>query len=231
MGAACMSRSRTDAAPAPASQPTTTRPSGIILAGGRSRRMGRDKCALEVGGRTLIQRVADALDEVCGEIILVHAPDREPPELHSRAPVRHVADPFEDAGPLVAIAEGLEAASSPVAIAVGCDAPQLRPALLRLLAEWAQAGRPLVAPLHEGVPQWLCAAWRRDALPVLRERIAAGDRAVHDAAEALEAALLPPEAYAHLDPAGDSFLNVNTPEQLAKARAAVGQSTSRSAPA
>ncbi len=193
--------------------------------------MGRDKCALEVGGRTLIQRVADALDEVCGEIIVVLAPGRELPELHSRAPLRHVADPFEDAGPLVAIAEGLEAASSPVAIAVGCDAPQLRPALLGLLAEWAQAGRPLIAPLHDDVPQWLCAAWRRDALPVLRERIVAGDRAVHDAAEALEAALLPPEAYTHLDPAGDSFFNVNTPEQLAEARAAVGQSTSRSAPA
>ena len=168
---------------------------------------------------------------MCGEIILVHAPGRPPPELRSGMPLRHVADPIEDAGPLVAIAEGLEAAAAPVAIAVGCDAPQLQPALLRLLAEWAQSGKPLAAPLHEGVPQWLCAAWRRDALPVLRERIEAGDRAVHEAAEALEAALLPPEAYAHLDPAGSSFLNVNTPEQLAEAREAVRQSTRRSAPA
>ena len=194
--------------------------------------MGRDKCALEVGGRTLIQRAADALDEVAGEIIVVHAPDQAPPEVHSQAPLRLFADPFEDAGPLVAIAAGLEAASAPVAIAVGCDAPQLQPALLRLLAEWAEAGRPLVAPLHEGVPQWSCAAWRRDALPVLRERIASGDRAVAAAADALEGvALLPLEAYAHLDPAGRSFLNVNTPEQLAEARAALAQSTSRSAPA
>ena len=193
--------------------------------------MGRDKCALEVGGRTLIQRVADVLDEVCGEIIIVHAPGQPPPNVHSQAPLRHAPDPFEDAGPLVAIAEGLDAASSPVAIAVGCDAPRFQPSLLRLLAEWAHAGRPLVAPLHEGVPQWLCSAWRRDALPVLRDRIAAGDRAVHDAAEALDAALLPPEAYAHLDPAGRSFLNVNTPEQLAEVRAAFGQSASRSAPA
>ncbi len=226
-----MSRSRTDAAPHSAPPPTPTRPSGIILAGGRSRRLGSDKCALEVGGRTLIQRVADALDEVCGEIIVVHAPGRPPPELRSRLPLRHVADPIEDAGPLVAIAAGLEAASAPVAIAVGCDAPQLEPTLLRLLAAWARAGKPLAAPLHEGVPQWLCAAWRRDALPVLRERIKAGDRAVHAAAEALEAALLPPEAYAHLDPAGHSFLNVNTPEQLAAAREALRQSTRRSAPA
>ena len=227
-----MSRSRTDASPGPASQPTTNRPSGIILAGGRSRRMGRDKCALEVGGRTLIQRVTDALDEVASEIIVVHAPRRPPPEVRSRAPLRLVADPFEDAGPLVAIAAGLEAASEPVAIAVGCDAPQLQPALLRLLAEWAQAGSPLVAPLHEGVPQWLCAAWRRDALPALRERIEAGDRAVAAAADTLEGvALLPAEAYVHLDPRGLSFLNVNTPEQLAEARAALAQPTSRSAPA
>ena len=193
--------------------------------------MGRDKCALDVGGRTLIQRVVDALDEVAGEIIVVHAPERPPPELRSRTPLRLVPDRFEDAGPLVAIVAGLEAASAPVAIAVGCDAPQLQPALLRLLGEWADAGSPLVAPLHEGVPQWLCAAWRRDALPVLRERIAAGDRAVHAAAGALDAALLPPEAYAHLDPQGRSFLNVNTPEQLAAAREAERQSTRRSEPA
>ena len=226
-----MSRSRTDAAPDPPTRPRPTRPSGIILAGGRSRRLGSDKCALEVGGRTLIQHVADALDEVCGEIILVHAPGRPPPEVRSHQPLRHVSDPVEDAGPLVAIAEGLEAASASVAIAVGCDAPQLQPALLRLLADWAQAGKPLAVPLHEGVPQWLCSAWRRDALPVLRERIEAGDRAVHAAAEALEAALLPLEAYAHLDPAGISFLNVNTPEQLEAAREAVRQPTRRSAPA
>ncbi len=193
--------------------------------------MGSDKCALEVGGRTLIQRVVDALDDVAGEIIVVHAPGKLPPDMRSRLPLRLVADPFEDAGPLVAIAEGLDAASAPVAIAVGCDAPQLEPALLRLLGEWAQAGSSLVAPLHEGVPQWLCAAWRRDALPALRERITAGDRAMHDAAEALDTALLPPEAYAHLDRAGNSFLNVNTPEQLAEAREAVRQSTRRSAPA
>ena len=193
--------------------------------------MGRDKCALEVGGRTLIQRVVDALDEVAGEIVVVHAPGRPPPELRSRTPLRLVPDPFEDAGPLVAIVAGLEAASAPVALTVGCDAPQLQPALLRLLGEWADAGSPLVAPLHEGVPQWLCAAWRRDALPVLRERIAAGDRAVHAAAGALDAALLPPEAYAHLDPQGRSFLNVNTPEQLAAAREAERQSTRRSEPA
>ncbi|MYB41102.1 MAG: molybdenum cofactor guanylyltransferase [Chloroflexi bacterium] len=226
-----MSRSRTDPAPGSPTQPAPTRPSGIILAGGRSRRLGRDKCALKVGGRTLIQRVADTLDEVAGEIIVVHRPGQPPPDVRSRLPLRHVADPFEDAGPLVAIAEGLEAASAPVAIAVGCDAPQLEPALLSLLAEWAEAGKPLVAPLREGVPQWLCAAWRCDALPALRERIEAGDRAVHEAAEALEAALLPPEAYAHLDPAGNSFLNVNTPEQLAAAREALGQSARRSAPA
>ena len=193
--------------------------------------MGSDKCALEVGGRTLIQRVVDALDEVASEIIVVHAPGQPPPEVRSSLPLRLVADPFEDAGPLVAIAEGIEAASAPVAIAVGCDAPQLQSALLRLLGEWADAGARLVAPLHESVPQWLCAAWRRDALPTLRERIEAGERAVHEAAEMLEAALLPPEAYAHLDPAGRSFLNVNTPEQLAAAREAVRQSTRRSAPA
>ena len=193
--------------------------SGIVLSGGRSSRMGSDKCALEIEGRSLLQRVVDALGEVVDEIVVVGAPGGPRPEVRSRVARRCKTDPFEGAGPLVAIAAGLETARAPVAVVVACDLPYLEPSLLRLLADRAQAGAQLVVPLYDGRPQLLCGAWRRDALPIVRERIDAGERAVAAAAEALHAELLPEEAYAHLDPGGRSFVNVNTPEQLAAARA------------
>ena len=190
-----------------------------MLIGGRSSRMGSDKCALEIEGRTLLQRVVDALDEVVDEVVVVGAPGGPQPELHSRVAGRCTTDAFEGGGPLVAIAAGLEAVRAPVAVVVACDLPYLEPSLLRLLADRAQAGAQLVVPLYDGRPQLLCSAWRRDALPIVVERIEAGERAVAAAAEALRAELLPEEAYAHLDAGGRSFVNVNTPEQLAAARA------------
>jgi molybdopterin-guanine dinucleotide biosynthesis protein A len=183
--------------------------------------MGADKCALVLGGRSLLQRAVDALEGVAGEIVVVGAPGRAPPPVTSQRQMLHASDAIADAGPLVGVLAGLEATSAEVALVVGCDLPLVQPALLRLLAERALAGARFVVPVHEGEPQLLCSAWRRDALPVLRAHVAAGDRAVASMVEALDAELLPPEAWRAADAAGRSFVNVNTPEDLERARAAL----------
>ena len=198
---------------------------GIVLAGGGSRRMGVAKCALEIGGRTLLQRAVDALgsvaDAVAGEVVVVRARGQAAPEVRSERPLRHATDAIADGGPLVGVAAGLEAASAPVAVVVGCDAPLLQPPLLRLLAERARAGARLVVPVHEGEPQLLCAAWRREALEAVRGAVEAGERAVVAMLDRLEAELLTPAQWREADPEGRSFVNVNTPEDLARARAAL----------
>ena len=104
---------------------------GIVLAGGGSRRMGADKCAIELGGRTLVQRAVDALDAVADEVVTVTAPGRPPPLVHSSGSLYHAVDSIADGGPLVAILAGLEATSAPVAVAVACDLPFVRPELLQ----------------------------------------------------------------------------------------------------
>ena len=194
---------------------------GIVLAGGGSRRMGADKCALDLGGRTLVQWVVDALDTVADEVVAVTAPGRAPPLVQSSRSLHHAVDAIADGGPLVAILAGLEATSAPVAVAVACDLPFVRPELLRLLADRARAGARFVVPVHEGRPQLLCSAWRGDTLPVLRARVEAGERAVHAMLDVLDAELVPPEAWREADPDGSSFTNLNTPETLDRARAAL----------
>ena len=180
--------------------------------------MGRDKCALELGGRSLLQRVVDALEVVCGDVGVVRAPGQAPPAARSTRPLRHIEDELADGGPLAGIAAGLASTDAEVAIVVACDAPFLQPALLRLLAGRALEGAPLVVPVHEGRPQLLCSAWRRDALPAVRERLEAGERAVGSMLELPGVALLEPREWADADPEGRSFVNVNTLEDLERAR-------------
>ena len=197
--------------------PETPRVTAIVLAGGRSRRMGVAKASLMLDGRTLLQRTVDAVAAVADEIVVARAPGQRLPPLQSARPLRTVEDAVAGEGPLVGIAAGLRSALAPVALLVAGDMPFLRPQLLRLLVERAEAGSRFVIPVREERPQPLCSALRRETLPVVQARLDAGERAVMALADALEAELLAPEAWATADPDGRSFDNVNTPEQLAAA--------------
>lgn len=192
---------------------------GIVLIGGRSRRMGSDKAALVFDGETLLQRTVRALAEVADEIVVVRAPGRALPEVVSDRPVRVVDDPVEGEGPLVGMATGLAAVSAPVAIVVGVDMPFLQAPLLRLLVERVTAGSRWVLPIAEHRPQPLCSAFARDALPVLRAHIAVGDRAPMAVAAELGMTRLTPEEWQSVDPEGLSFVDVDTPEEFAAAQA------------
>jgi len=203
---------------------------GIVLAGGGSRRMGADKCSLELDGRALVQRAVDALNTVADEVVTVTAPGRPPPLVQSPGSLYHAVDSIAEGGPLVAILAGLEATSAPVAVTVACDLPFVRPDLLELLVERARAGASFVVPVHEGRPQLLCSAWRGEASPLVRARVEAGDRAVHTMLNVLDAELVPPDVWRVADPEGRSFVNLNTPEEVARARLSLDDPGSRELP-
>ncbi len=190
--------------------------SGIVLVGGRSRRMGRDKAAIVVGGRTLVQRAVDALVAAgASEVVLVGAPGTAVPAVIAPVPVLEAHDSTEYDGPLRGITTGIECAHGSVCLVVGCDMPFLRPQLLALLAQRAiESGRP-VLPIHQRQPEGLCSAWPRSILGALAGELEAGSRAVGNTAERLGALLLEPADYAVADPEGESFTNINTPDELA----------------
>ncbi len=200
--------------------------SGVVLAGGRSTRMGRDKATLVLDaadGRTLLQRVVDALDDVVDEIVIVGAPGQTLTPVTSTHPVVHAADAVKGEGPLFGMATGLAAASAPVVLVVGVDHPFLQPALLRLLVAQVQAGHRWVLPIAEDRPQPLCSALRRDALGVILARLEAGTRATAVVAEDLAVLHMPPETWEAADPGGLSFVDVDTPEEFEAARRRLGR--------
>ena len=178
-------------------------------------------------GQSLLQRAATALSAVVEEIVIVGAPGAVLPAVNAPCPLVHVEDPVEGEGPLVGIARGLEAARAPLAVVVGVDLPFLQPALLRLLLERLSAGIESgvrwVLPIADERAQPLCSAMARDALTILRARIEAGDRAPMAVADVLHATRLAEEDWRAADPDGLSFLDVDTPEDVAAALAWLGR--------
>jgi len=112
----------------------TSGAAAIILAGGKSTRLGRDKASELLLGRPLLQRVIDRLAGLVDEYVIVSAVGQELPEVVVPVPPSVVEDIYPETGPLGGIYTGLKAARAPVGLAVACDMPLLqRPLVAELL--------------------------------------------------------------------------------------------------
>jgi len=190
---------------------------GLVLAGGESRRMGRDKAFLELDGKPLIQIVIERMAQVCAEVLIVSADVAPYADLDT--PV--VTDRFRDAGVLGGLHAGLEAASHELALAVGCDMPFLNPDLLRAFVDWVQGYD--VALLRRGeYVEPLHGAYRRTCLPAIEDVIRAGRRRIISFFPRVRVRYVAPEEVAPFDPDMRSFCNVNTPEEWRAVQAAWG---------
>jgi molybdopterin-guanine dinucleotide biosynthesis protein A len=179
---------------------------GLVLAGGASRRMGQDKAFLELGGRPLIQIVVERMTEVCDEVIIV----ADDVASYAGVGVAVVPDRFQDVGVLGGLHAGLAAASHELTLAVGCDMPFLKPALLRAFAAWAD-GYDVALLRHNGHVEPLHGAYRRTCLRPIEAAIRAGRRRIVSFFPHVCVRTISPEEVRPLDPGLNSFRNVNTP--------------------
>jgi molybdopterin-guanine dinucleotide biosynthesis protein A len=199
---------------------------GIVLAGGRSSRMGTPKAALEWHGSTLLRRTAGImLRATDGPVVVVRAPGQELPELPAQVEV--IEDPREGLGPVQGLAAGLAAAEGRAEIAFVCstDMPFLHPAFVRRVLRAAAAGADVGLPVARGYPQPLAAAYRTALAPVVG-RLVAENRLrpafLFEECQVTrldETALREDPVLAALDPHLDSVVNVNEPGDYAEARA------------
>jgi molybdenum cofactor guanylyltransferase len=175
----------------------------LILAGGASRRMGRDKVALPVGETTLIghllQRVIPVVDEAIVAGGSVTAPG-----------TRLVADSYPGAGPLAGMHAGFMAARHPWVWVIACDLPDVEPALLELLASMSD-GVDAVVPIVGGEMQGLCALYRRDLAPRIEALLQTNVHSVRALLNAIGVRYLDEGELRRVDPELRSFRNLNTP--------------------
>jgi molybdopterin-guanine dinucleotide biosynthesis protein A len=199
---------------------------GIVLAGGRSSRMGTPKAALEWHGSTLLRRVTGIVARATGgPVVVVRAPGQELPELP--AGVEAAEDAREGRGPLQGLAAGLAAVEgrAEVAFVSSTDAPLLHPAFVRIVLGALDGDHDVALPHAGGFPHPLAAAYRTALLPAVEELIAA-DRLrpafLYERCRVRrlgESELLAHPALAAFDPALDSVLNLNEPADYEAARA------------
>jgi molybdopterin-guanine dinucleotide biosynthesis protein A len=190
----------------------------VIQAGGKSTRMGGEpKALLDVGGRRIIERVVDVLAPVLGAPLVV----TNTPELYAFLGLAMVPDVHPDTGSLGGIYSGLAASGGDAAFTVACDMPFLHPELVRLVV--ARAGEAdVVIPRVGDQLETMHACYARTCLPFIEARIAARRLKIVGFFEQVRVIEISEEAVrAHRDPEV-AFMNVNTPEELARARALGG---------
>jgi len=198
---------------------------GIVLAGGRSSRMGTPKAALEWHGSTLLRRTAGIISRVVsGPVVVVRAPGQALPVLPGHVEV--IDDPREGLGPVQGLAAGLAAVAGRAEVAFVCstDMPFLHPAfVLRVLLAVAD-GADVSLPVARGYPQPLAAGYRT-TLAQVAERLVKEGRLrpafLFDGCAVIrldEAALRADPVLAALDPDLDSVVNINEPADYAAAR-------------
>ncbi|HEX2182643.1 MAG TPA: molybdenum cofactor guanylyltransferase [Rubrobacteraceae bacterium] len=186
----------------------------MILAGGGSRRMGRDKLTLEVGGVPLIRRVHAALSASCEDVILVGR-NTSPLEGVRLVPDKRVGR----LGPLAGMEAGLAAARyRPVFVAAG-DLPFLPTELVGYLLErLEEPGACAVVPRHGGRTHPLCAAYDREVLPAVRSALDRGVRSVREFVGTLDGVEYVEGGLRRFGDPDLFLMNVNSPGDLARAR-------------
>jgi molybdopterin-guanine dinucleotide biosynthesis protein A len=186
---------------------------GLVLAGGRSSRFGRDKLAERIDGRTLLDSAIDGVTPASTEILVIAAPDAAP-DLPAGA--RLVHDPVAFEGPLAGVAAGLRAARESIVLVVGGDMPTLVGAVMAsMLAALDERGVEAAVLEHEGVPRPLPIALRRDpALAAADILLADGERRLRALTEALETTVIPEATWRALDPYGMTVRDIDTPADL-----------------
>jgi molybdopterin-guanine dinucleotide biosynthesis protein A len=180
--------------------------SGVVLCGGESRRMGRNKALLELQGQPVIALVLDRLGKLCDELI-VAANDVD---TYADLPARIVPDIFPVKGPLSGIHAGLSAVGHDIAIVVGCDMPFLSLPLLRYMALVAP-GHDVVVPYLNGEYEPLHAIYRRTCIEPIERLLSQGSRRVIALYEFVRVREVTQNEVDLFDGAR-SFFNINTPE-------------------
>lgn len=185
-----------------------TESAAIILGGGRSSRIGRDKCVLEIDGRPILEVVLSKLKPLFEEMILV----TNTPDVHgNNSDLKIVTDEVPYQGPLGGILAGLSSSLHRYNLVVACDMPFLNIDLIQFLFDQI-SGADVVIPCSKKGIEPLHAVYSTDCIPAIREKLECGEKRVVSFFDQVRVHYVKKEKVKELDPQYLSFFNINTVE-------------------
>jgi len=187
---------------------TGTDITGILLAGGMSSRMGREKGLVRLGDRYLYQYPLQVLQSLCDEILISTCVDLPIPETHSR-----VCDEIPGLGPMGGIYTCLKRSSNETSIVISYDLPMVSEGLFRYLLAGSSGHDAVFPALRPDRPEPLCAVFKKSMIPVLEKLIVKGEFAVHKVIPLARSRIMPVGAHlTFYHP--DIFININREEDM-----------------
>ena len=195
----------------------------IILAGGKSSRLGRSKALQIIEGKSLIQRVVDRLAILSTEIIIVTAHGEAIP-CSSALRIKTVADIYSVKGSLVGIYSGLIASSSLRAVVVGCDMPFLSVGLLEYMTQISSTF-DIVVPRIKDKLEPLCAVYSKSCLVPIQELLDQNELMISKFFSMVKVKYVEEDEINSFDPEHLSFFNINSQDDLERAKKLAAEKT------
>lgn len=182
---------------------------GVILAGGASSRMGKNKALLKIGDLLLIEMVYSSIAALFADVIIV----TNTPDIYAFIPCPKVPDIYPGAGSIAGLHAGLHASGTDRVFVVACDMPFLNADLIRFLCQSAE-GYDAVVPLDQsGRPEPLHALYAKSALIAMQQAIECGDKKIIKLLGRMATRMVPNDLFQNIPGADKSFRNLNTPEE------------------
>ena len=195
---------------------------GIVLAGGLSRRLGRDKAVEPIDGEPLISRVIRRLEELTDEIVVVVNNSARGGQLPLPDTAKVAVDIYPYSGSLGGIFSGLSNAKNDWGFVVACDMPFLDSDLIaRMLT--LRHNHDAIVPMLGGYPEPTHSAYSKACLPHIERRLKSNQLRIAGFFDDVRVRFLSEEEVNQYDPEHLSFFNVNTPDDLARAVALVSE--------
>jgi molybdopterin-guanine dinucleotide biosynthesis protein A len=196
--------------------------SGIILAGGKSLRLGHDKVLEKIGDKSLLEQVVSRIDPFCKNIIIVTAYERAFTSLEENKKVKIVSDIYPGQGSLGGIYTGLVESNSRYNLVVAADMPFLNESLLRYMIEIAD-GYDFVLPRIGNFFEPLHAIYSQNCIAPIKSILEQGKKVIIELFKYVKVKYVETEEIDRFDPKHLSFFNINTVEELELAREIAGK--------
>jgi molybdopterin-guanine dinucleotide biosynthesis protein A len=195
--------------------------SSIILAGGKSLRLGYDKVLERVGKTSILEQVISRIDSLSKDIIIVTAKERTFAPLAGHPKVKIVSDIFPGQGSLGGIYTGLKKSSSFYNLVVAADMPFLNESLLRYIIEVSD-GFDFVLPKVDNLYEPLHAVYSKNCVTPIETILGQGKKVIIELFNYVKVRYIGAEEIDRFDPQHRSYFNINTKEDLELARKIAG---------